>query len=59
MTKDGLVAIDPMKTAFDNIAVGGTPGWASPEQTLGEVVNDKSDVYTIGLLLALFSRAII
>jgi len=39
-----MVAIDPMNTTFDTVAVGGTPGWASPEQALGSRVNAKTDV---------------
>eukprot|EP00341_Mesodinium_pulex_P009219 CAMPEP_0116895694 /NCGR_PEP_ID=MMETSP0467-20121206/5149_1 /TAXON_ID=283647 /ORGANISM="Mesodinium pulex, Strain SPMC105" /LENGTH=66 /DNA_ID=CAMNT_0004566543 /DNA_START=1079 /DNA_END=1279 /DNA_ORIENTATION=+ len=48
-----------MGTPLNSVAVGGTPGWAAPEQTLNEEVTEKSDVYTLGLLVSLMTKAVI
>jgi len=44
ITNDGLKLIDMMGTKIGNKAVGGTPGWCAPEQSIGEVVSAKTDI---------------
>lgn len=48
-----------MKTNINTVSIGGTPGWASPEQTLGMKVSGKTDVYTMALVVALITEAVV
>lgn len=48
-----------MGTKIGNVAAGGTPGWCAPEQSIGEPVTAKTDVYAIGLLMVLILGGIV
>lgn len=59
ITEDKFICIDPLNTKFERVAIGGTPGWASPEQVLGGNVSEKTDVYSLALVIINFIDGII
>lgn len=59
ISSSGFRLIDTMGTKIGNVAVGGTPGWCAPEQSSGDPVSAKTDIYAIGLLLTLMLGGIV
>lgn len=51
ITDFGLARIlDPARTQHSTIQLVGTPGYMSPEQVMGEVMDRRSDVFSIGVV---------
>jgi serine/threonine-protein kinase len=46
----GLAKLRDEKTVTTGVAVG-TPGYMSPEQTVGEIVDERADIYAVGIIL--------
>lgn len=54
---EGLVPIDPLSIQQGEVAYGGTPGWAAPEQILLRPVSTASDIFPLGLILTVLLDA--
>lgn len=59
ITARGGIVIDPIGIEAGKISPGATPGWAAPEQILARPVQPATDVFALGLMIALLMRAAI
>ena len=59
ITARGGIVIDPIGIEIGKISPGATPGWAAPEQILARPVAPSTDVFALGLMIALVMRAAI
>jgi protein kinase-like protein len=59
ITQSGVVLIDSLQVRPAQYSPAMTPGWAAPEQVIGEPVSFASDQYPLGVMLSRLLGAVI
>lgn len=52
LTAQGIVLIDDLSLVVGQISPAASPGWAAPEQIIGQPVSHATDIYPVGMMLA-------